>query len=380
MEGLMAKFNQGKKRRYNPSYRRYTHKIAVLRKQVDAKRVDLATAREEIAKLEKARRPLPAGDPFDPHFKRLRYCRFADDFCIGVVGSKAEAFSIMQEVQAFLTTGLKLKIAEDKTQLVHATEGAKFLGYQLKICTGRKIVRVRREKRHTRAKSVSEILQLHIPPGRLEKFCTEKKYGNYQKLKALHRPYLLNLSEVEIVASYNAELRGLANYYGLAFSVKSRLNKLYRMWQVSLFKTLAAKRKSSVNKVAHSLKLSEGGFGLTYKQQDQTRTLKLFRLKSWEKPRLANPQVDRLPNLAVFKLSKTELLQRLNANQCEYCESQSGPFEVHHVRGLKSLKPGKEPWQQMMIARHRKTMVLCKGCHQLLTAGRLPPKEVVRAK
>jgi hypothetical protein len=95
---------------------------------------------------------------------------------------------------------------------------------------------------------------------------------------------------------------------------------------------------------------------------------------------VSNPQLDLTPNLAVFTFSKTELLQRLNANQCEYCETQSGPFEVHHVRGLKSLKPGKELWQQMMIARQRKTMVLCKRCHQLLTAGKLPPKEAIRAK
>jgi RNA-directed DNA polymerase len=273
MQELMIKFNQGSKRRYNPLYKHYTYRIATLRKQVDTKRLDLDTAKAQIAQLEKARRPLPAGDPFDPHFKRLRYCRYADDFCIGVVGSKAEALSLMAQVKEFLTTRLKLKLAEDKTQLVHATKGAKFLGYQLKIHTGRKIVRVRRGKRHTHAKSVSERLQLHIPPGRLEQFCTQKKYGTYQKLKALHRAYLLNQSEIEIVACYNAELRGLANYYALAYSVKSRLNKLYRIWQVSLFKTLANKRKSSVNKVAKSLRLAEGGFGLSYLNKDQTRTL-----------------------------------------------------------------------------------------------------------
>jgi hypothetical protein len=28
-------------------------------------------------------------DPMDPNFKRLRYCRYADDFMIGIIGSKA---------------------------------------------------------------------------------------------------------------------------------------------------------------------------------------------------------------------------------------------------------------------------------------------------
>jgi RNA-directed DNA polymerase len=286
----------------------------------------------------------------------------------------------MEQVKKFITTELKLKLAEDKTQLVQAIKGVKFLGYTVKTHTGRKIVRARRKNRHTRAKSVSEKLQLHIPLGQCEKFCTRRKYGNYQKLKALHRPQLLNLSEAEIIATYNAELRGLANYYALAFNAKSRLHKLYQMWQASLFKTLANKRKRSVTKVALSLKLAEGGYGLHYQKKNQPHTLKLFRLKTWEKPARDSPKVDIEPGLAVFTLSKTELIQRLNANQCEYCETQTGPFEVHHIRGLKDIKAGKELWQQMMIARNRKTMVLCKRCHQLLTAGKLPPKEVLRAK
>ena len=68
--------------------------------------------------------------------------------------------------------------------------------------------------------------------------------------------------------------------------------------------------------------------------------------------------------------SKNSLIKRLEANKCEYCGDEEGPFEVHHVKKLKDLK-GKANWEKLMISRNRKTMVLCKSCHQKLTAGKL---------
>ena len=284
----------------------------------------------------------------------------------------------MEQVKTFLTSTLKLTMAEEKSQVVHASKGTQFLGYTMAIHSGRKIIRIKRGGRHTQMKSVSEQMQLHIPKGRFETFCTDKKYGNYQTFKALHRSLLLNRSEAEIILAYNAELRGLANYYALAYNVKGRISKLYRLWQVSLFKTLAAKRKTSVKQVAVSLKLEDGSFGIHYQVKGEQRTLKLFRLKTWKRPNGGQALVDKEPKVAQYTLAKSELIRRLNASQCEYCETKTGPFEVHHVRGLKSITLGKELWQRIMIARHRKTLVLCKRCHRLLTAGKLPPPEVLR--
>lgn len=67
---------------------------------------------------------------------------------------------------------------------------------------------------------------------------------------------------------------------------------------------------------------------------------------------------------------QTELTQRLNANRCEICGTSDGKMEVHHVRKLKNLK-GKAYWEKMMLARKRKTLVLCTSCHHKLHAGKL---------
>ena len=42
--------------------------------------------------------------------------------------------------------------------------------------------------------------------------------------------------------------------------------------------------------------------------------------------------------------------------------SESDCYEVHHVNKLKNLK-GKQAWEVAMIAKRRKTLVVCKKCH-----------------
>jgi predicted HNH restriction endonuclease len=81
--------------------------------------------------------------------------------------------------------------------------------------------------------------------------------------------------------------------------------------------------------------------------------------------------VDIEPNVARYTWSRTEIVQRLNAQTCEYCGTDEGYFEVHHVRKLKDLD-GKERWQQVMATMRRKTLVLCHICHELLHNGTLP--------
>jgi hypothetical protein len=70
---------------------------------------------------------------------------------------------------------------------------------------------------------------------------------------------------------------------------------------------------------------------------------------------------------------RTELELRLLAETCEYCGSQEN-VEVHHVRAMKHLHdyPGrpKPEWVKRMIALKRKTMPLCRTCHEDVHAGR----------
>jgi hypothetical protein len=82
--------------------------------------------------------------------------------------------------------------------------------------------------------------------------------------------------------------------------------------------------------------------------------------------------LDYMPNTAVITAARTELVQRLEADQCEHCGS-TDKCEVHHVKKLKDLqnKRDKSFFDKMMIARSRKTMVLCVKCHHDLHNGTL---------
>lgn len=380
MKELKNQFDQGKRRKKYPLYHRLTERIRLLRKKADALRgkeettSQLQALQEEIRRVDGLRKQLPSGDPFDGEFRRLFYCRYADDYLIGIIGSKADAEAVSQHVRHFVEERLKLTIAEEKFHIRHSRQGATFLGYEVKTYSGQRIVKVKRGPRYTLYKAISERIQLHIPAGKLEHFCKAKRYGDYHTMSARSRRELTTLSDAEILLTYNGELQGLAQYYALACGVKQRMNKLAYIWQTSFFKTLAHKHRQSVQRITTRLK-TDNGYVLTIPHKDRTRILRLFRLKTLKSPSPGKADIDRPPNTLLFTLSRSELIRRLNTRQCEYCETTKGPFEVHHIRKLKDIKQGKTMWQRLMMARRRKTLVLCRSCHHLLHTGTLPDRD-----
>jgi hypothetical protein len=42
---------------------------------------------------------IQAKDPLDPEYKRLNYIRYADDFLVGMIGSKEEAKEVFQTIK-----------------------------------------------------------------------------------------------------------------------------------------------------------------------------------------------------------------------------------------------------------------------------------------
>ena len=101
------------------------------------------------------------------------------------------------------------------------------------------------------------------------------------------------------------------------------------------------------------------------------RPIEVFKLTDMKRTKSHYGQVDRVPSVLFLKAARTELVSRLMANECEYCGTKEGYFEVHHVKKLKGLKTD-EVWKQVMVSMRRKTLVLCVECHHQLHAGKLP--------
>ena len=72
---------------------------------------------------------LPSKRANNEEYKSLVYCRYADDFLIGVIGSFEDASEIKEKFRVFLEDTLHLEMSEEKTKITHSQDKARFLGY-----------------------------------------------------------------------------------------------------------------------------------------------------------------------------------------------------------------------------------------------------------
>jgi group II intron reverse transcriptase/maturase len=224
---VLPAFTRGEQRHESPEY----HSLRV-REQYYRKRGN----REKAQELHRQRQRLPKYDPTDPNYRRLRYLRYADDFCLGFAGPREEAEDIKRRLKTFLHESLKLELSEEKTLITHAsTQPAHFLGYEL-------IVQYRDDKRdHTDRRSINGHVGLRVPGQVVEGKCALYM----QRGKPHHRAELLNDDDFSIMAQYQSEYRGFIQYYLLAQNV-FWLWKLHWVMRESLLKTLAHKHHLSV--------------------------------------------------------------------------------------------------------------------------------------
>jgi RNA-directed DNA polymerase len=384
IEEKICVFNKGKRRKPNPEHAGLIRKMwktnTKLRQFAEARndgappnseRQELLRNRSEI---QKQMHQIPSKDHYDPDFRRLKYMRYADDFIIGVIGSRAEAESTMDQVKEFVEQELLLELADDKTCIRRAKEGVRFLGYDLKVCsTSPKLLKVAAGRGTCICRTTSEVMQLHVPSEKVYQYASKKGYGDMACFRPVSRPELIQRSEVEILLTYNAEMRGFANYYSLAQGYKKSLHKLIALANQSLFATLGNKHHSDMAKIARKMRLpNQGGYGLRVTADGKAKLYKVFKLKDHVLPYAGSNDIDEQWSTAKFTMWRTELIQRLNANRCEYCGKEGESMQVHHVKALKDIKEGKQLWQKMMSAMNRKTMVLCIECHKELHSRGLP--------
>lgn len=312
---------------------------------------------------------MPATDSQDPNFRRMYYCRYADDFLVGIIGSKAEAIATKQWLGEYLHQELGLELSAAKTLITHAENPVRFLGYDIVRGDGKRRVRVRRSNGTGVQRTCTYKLRLRLPADKLDAFA--QAYGERQGWQGKSRNKLIRLSELEILTTYNAEVRGFLGYHSQADNYHAVANSLLWMTTTSFFKTLAAKRQCSMSKVIESLKSSPGNYAITYQKADGSNAHRTLVSSVAQLPKTPDAAtVDMKPNVERYQHGSTELGQRLRANRCEWCGTDKGQMEVHHVRKLRDLH-GKQEWERQMIRRNRKTMVLCRECHHKLHAGKL---------
>jgi RNA-directed DNA polymerase len=383
MEKMICQFNKGERRKNNPNHNALSRQMLAVNRKLRELRLKfkegkpLSDARKELLRerreIQKKMRVTNSRLHFDPEYKRLRYVRYADDFIIGVIGTRKEAESVMLQVKKYINSILLLEVSEDKTCIENANDGVRFLGYDIRTYTSMKTTKIAWGKGTCNRRTISGKMQLHIPSEKMFQYASKNGYGNMAIFRPKSRPALIHRSDVEILMTYNAEMRGLANYYSLAQGYKAALQRVIGLAQWSFFATLSHKHKSSIGKVARKMKLSaQAGYALKVNVNGIPKSYKLFRLKDHEPPKIHSSTVDTPLDTTRFTMTRSELVRRLNANTCEYCGKIGGYMEVHHIKALKDIQEKKQLWQQMMCAMRRKTMILCIDCHNELHRRDLP--------
>lgn len=85
MEDIKTKFDKGKVRKVKAEYNRITASICGLMRKIDSLKqqngtIDqIETIKQQIKIHDKKRKAMTVREPIDPDYKRLRYCRYADD-------------------------------------------------------------------------------------------------------------------------------------------------------------------------------------------------------------------------------------------------------------------------------------------------------------
>ncbi len=378
MESLVQEFNKGKRRRRNEEYLRYQY--LVRRQRIRFARAQQAGETEKLKEIEaelrehcRMRRLVPSLDFHDEGYKRLMYIRYADDFLIGMIGSKEDCRQVMQTVRGFVQEHLRLQISEEKSGLRHCTEETRFLGYDITTYPVGKSVKVKLGGTYTTRRLGAGRIQLKVPSDKMAAFCKKNGYGNYENFEVMPRLNLVNLMDTQILTIYNAELRGFANYYVLAQGAVRALQKLQSVWFRSLTRTFARKHRCSKRTVRRRLKVEPGEYAITEWYHGKLRTTRLFRLKDLKFYRSSLLQnLDSVPNTKKYRATYSDILSRLRAQKCEFCGRAGGYFEVHHAGSMSAVADGNEPWKELMRERNRKTLVLCVHCHRQLHDGTLP--------
>ena len=236
----------------------------------------------------------------------------------------------------------------------------------------------------TKTRSVNGGIGLRVPLGVLEEKC--KRYQKNEKV--VHRVELVNDSDFTIIATYQLEYRGIANYYRLAYNMHL-LKKLRWVMEQSLTKTLARKFKVSVSKIYDKYKVELEVDGKRYKglQTVIPREGKEPLVATWGGiPLTWDVGADLEDQPPRVWGGRTELEKRLLAQVCELCGTTQmiDQIEVHHIRALKDLNryTGREKpeWVKRMAVRHRKTLILCRTCHQDITYGRPMRRQGIKLK
>jgi group II intron reverse transcriptase/maturase len=328
MREYAIKFNDGVRRAHNPEYTKL--QVSLRKWEYRLQRTtDQATRQEiisNIKEIERKRRTVHSKVDMDPNFKRIRYERYADDFLIGVIGSKEDCMEIKENVKSFLSEKLRLNLSDEKTLITHANSSAYFLGYEISVRKSN-LTKPGRKKAPTRSGTGKIVLK--IPAGKIRdkllaydamKIVT---HNGREIWKPCTRVYLRNNDDLEILSRYNTEIRGFYNYYALALN-SGTINNFKYVMQYSMLKTFATKYRTHKRAIIKRMRIDKD-LGVRYLDKHGNERISLFYNEGFKRKTALSINCDSIPNTIVYN-GRTGLTCRLRAERCEFCGEENLPL------------------------------------------------------
>lgn len=358
VEELKEQFDKPAVRPFNKEYKAMRQRITRAKKLVD--KAETAEERGKliamVKQMRKELRTIPAKETSD---KKIVYVRYADDFLIGVNGTKEECQQIKQCLKEFLEQRLQLELSDEKTKITHSSENARFLGYDISV---RRNSQTKKRSDGIIQRTLNQTVELLVPlQDKIQKFLINRGMAkiNNGKLESQHINALTVLTDLEIVDKYNAQTRGICNYYSLASNF-NKLGYFVYIMEYSCLETLARKHQMSISKIIKKYR-SGKSWAIPYETKTGKKQMQIARFTDI-KQKQGKKYADKIDIMAEPRYGFNALEARLKANKCELCGAENAEYEIHHINKLKNLK-GKAEWEKVMLARKRKTLVVCKQCH-----------------
>lgn len=370
METYKQEFNRGDSahRKANPEYDYLHGKMQRIKKRnaLEWDRMEPETKKEcikEMRQMKCQQRTIPTHPIREESYKCLQYVRYADDFLIGMIGSKEDAEALRTAVASFLKEELGLTLSMEKTKITHSAEKARFLGYDISISRSQEIKKLSTGRK---ARVYNGAVMLYAPFDKwyaklmeLGVIRIKKDPNGKEHWKVIHRGKLINRTDIEILRKYNAEVRGMINYYSLACNTTAMVH-FRSVIKYSMLKTFAAKYRTKVSKIKARY-IKDGNFTVPYDTK-AGRKESVFDNKQIKRSK--EPMFGQIDIKETYKRygKPNGLARKLKAKTCELCGTYCDDIEIHQVKRLKDVDRSTE-WGSLMLAKRRKTLAVCPACH-----------------
>ncbi len=173
-------------------------------------------------------------------FPKIRYVRYADQFLLGIVGTKSDAERLSQEIAHWLKDELRIEPCDLALQWIHHSQAIRFLGYEIQVRADGK-------------------MRFSMPKETSIQWLRENQMIAFQKdgrWKPVAKDAWVHLPDPDLLNRYNRLLTRIHHHFSLADNLYRQMSTIKYAMEYSCLCTLAKKHKSSVR--ALRKKLSRG--------------------------------------------------------------------------------------------------------------------------